>query len=91
MNIFFSMEFLSSFAGAVLAVTLLTQVAKQYINLNPKWISLIFSFAIVFSVGIVSGMTAEKLVLAVFNSLLVVGNSTGAYKHIIEPIENKIR
>ena len=90
MNEFFRIEFLGTFSGAVLAVTLLTQVVKQFININPKWISFFFSVIIVFTVTAISGITPTKLILAVFNSLLVVGSATGAYKHIVEPIEDKL-
>ncbi|MDR0381661.1 MAG: hypothetical protein LBH86_06705 [Oscillospiraceae bacterium] len=40
MNEFITPDYLGTFAGMVAAVTALTQIAKQFFKVDPKWISL---------------------------------------------------
>jgi len=81
MNDFLSWEFLGTFAGAATFVTLMTQVAKQFINVDPKWISLAFSMIV--SLGMVSlkdEWTAAAVVMALLNALFVTGAAVGLYE-----------
>jgi len=82
-NSFLTWEFLGTFAGAVVAVTALTQVVKKFVpTINAKWISLVLSFVIVLvvQVWITGDFKPEIILLAIFNALIVCGMTIGAYE-----------
>lgn len=89
MENFLTWEMLGTFAGAVLAVTALTQVLKNYIRFDAKWVALVLSILIVIGLQFVLGNFAvESWVLAVLNALVVAGTSIGAFESAVKPVEN---
>ena len=91
MNDFLNWGLLGTFAGSVATVTALTQIAKNFIRLNPKWISLILSVVVVFTVNLKYDVSIQNIILSGLNALLVTGLATGAYKHAVEPVEDYIK
>jgi len=88
-----SWELLATSAGCATAVTALTQVIKQYVNIDPKWIALVLSLVITLGLqlfvnldsAVNLGFSASSVILAVLNSFMVTGASIGLFeaaKHI---------
>ena len=63
MNGVLTWEYVASFGGMTVIVTTITQVIKQYININPKWIALIATFILQAMVQIFIIMTFLQTVL----------------------------
>ena len=83
MNGFMNLATFSTFAGMVAAVTLLTQVLKQFTKkINPKWIALFVAGIVVIFVEIVipDRISYESAFLAFANWLLVTGASIGLFE-----------
>ena len=93
MNDFITWEFLATFAGVVAAVTALTEITKQFISLNLKWISLLLSAIVVLggSILVLGKTDGSKILLSCINVFVVCGAATGTYKHLVEPIENALK
>jgi len=73
----------SSFTGMVTAVTLLTQVLKQFVKtIDPKWIALMVSGVIVVFMELVipNLITTESVFLALANWLLITGAAIGLFE-----------
>ena len=73
---------MGTFSGMTAAVTLLTQVVKQFIKVDPKWIALaIAGVAVTFVQLVIPGApTYESAFLACANWLLVTGASVGLFE-----------
>ena len=90
---FFTEEFLMTFAGQVTLVTLLTEGIKLYITkFDPKIISLILSVSISLIAQLVfkQDFTANGIILALCNSIIVLLSSIGGYETILKGIQRKI-
>lgn len=90
---FFTKEFLMTFAGQVTLVTLITECIKLYIKkLDPKIISLILSLGISLISQFVfkQDFSVEGIILALFNSVIVLLSSIGGYEAILKGIQRKI-
>lgn len=92
MNEFFTWDFLKSYAGAIVFIAAVTQIAKYYISINPKWISLIAAVVVVMGTQIfyVKDLSAQGILLAAFNVVAVLCGSIGLFESVIKPIVNKI-
>ena len=82
MNNFMSLDALGTLTGMVLFVTLVTQLLKQYIKLDPKLLALIVAAVAVVFVQLVipSLITYESVFLAVANIIIVTGSAIGLYE-----------
>lgn len=85
MQEFLTWEMLGTFAGAVGATTVLTQIAKRFITrVDPKWIAL--TFALLISLGrtlfYIRESSVQAIALAVFNGLMVAGSSVGLFEGV---------
>lgn len=91
MNDFLTWEILGTFGGAAVSVTILTEIIKNYLNIDPKWVALAFSIIASFGVEIFHReiLTPAVFVLSIFNALLIAGASIGAYEGIIKKFESK--
>lgn len=89
MTEFLTWELLSTFAGSVAAVTLITQLAKQYLNLDPKWIALAASILVCVAVQAfyLQDFTAAGLVLMGFNILVVLAAAIGSYEIVKKRVD----
>ena len=89
MNEFITWEFLASFSGAVAAVTLLTQLFKKYINIDPKWIALVLSVVVCASVQIfyLKDTTGAGLALMAFNIFAVLAAAVGGFEVVIKNLK----
>ncbi|MEG1863102.1 MAG: hypothetical protein RR198_05790 [Oscillospiraceae bacterium] len=92
MNEFFTVEFLGTFTGMVAFVTLVTQVVKYYVNLDPKWISLAAAFVgqMVVQLVFLKDFSAQGVVMALFNVLAVVAASVGTFETVVKPVQRKL-
>jgi len=84
MNEFFTLAVLGTFAGMVAFVSIVTQVIKQFLNIDPKWIALFLSLlAVVFTQIVIPGaITYESFFLGFANWLLVTGAAIGLYEGV---------
>jgi hypothetical protein len=91
MNDFFTWELLATFAGATGAVSVLTQVVKKYLNIEPKFIALCLSFIILACVQFfyLKDFSANGIALAALNVLIVTGASIGLYEAALKTIAKK--
>ena len=74
-------EMLGTTAGAATAVSLLTQIIKHFLPIDPKWIALGLALVILIGVQLISGDFAPaSFLLSVFNALVATGTSVGVYE-----------
>jgi len=83
-NSFLTQDYLGTFHGAIIAVTILTQILKKYVSIDPKWVALLLSLLIVFVFKIESPtpFIIVGVVETILNSLLVTGVSIGVFETI---------
>lgn len=92
---FFTLEFLSTFAGMTAAVAVIVQFTKEFVKDSfPDWAvrlyALIVSAAVQFFVLYVQdGLTVENIGLGVINTVLVTLTAIGAYDVISDPNAEK--
>jgi len=91
-NDFFTLEFLSTFAGMTAAVGIIVQFTKGFFkgNYYPDWAirlyTLAVSAAVQFFVLYVRGnLNVESIGLGVINTVLVALTAMGAYEAIADP------
>ena len=92
MSEFFTWDFIATFTGMVAFVTLVTQVVKYYINIDPKWITLaaaILGQAAV-QVFYLKDYSAQGIVMALINVFVVVAGSVGAFETLVKPVQRKV-
>ena len=88
---FFDWSLLGTYAAAPVLVTLLTQVAKQFLaKVDPKWIALLWSLVLLIGYRYVTGdIAVGSIIAAVINALIVTGESIGAYEGVIKAIAKR--
>ena len=88
-----STEFLSSLAGMAAVTSVIVQVLKSNLGIDPRWINLLVSMivSIIYTVILVGDMSPTAMVLMVINGFVVTGASTGAYENIIKPIVSALK
>jgi hypothetical protein len=85
MNDFFTMSYLMTFAGMVLAVNLLTQATKTFFDFATKWLVLVYAVLIQSAVLIITGnIGGEPIFLGLINSVLVAMTAIGAYQVVTD-------
>ena len=83
---------LGTMAGIAAAVSALTQILKQFMKIDPKWIALALSVVISLTVQIVGGdMAAEAFILSALNAILAAGTAVGMYESVIKPVVRRMR
>lgn len=92
MNEFFTWEFLATFGGMLAFVALVTEVAKFYIKVDPKWIALCATILGQIAVQFVflKDFSVEGIVLAIFNMFAVLSSSVGLFEIVVKPVERKL-
>jgi len=82
LNDFITMEFLGSFSGVVVLITLLTQLIKRFVTaVDPKWIALTLAGMISVVKQLETGnFSAAGWMLALLNALLITGAAIGAFE-----------
>jgi hypothetical protein len=90
-NSFLTWEFLGTFTGSIAAVTVLTQVIKKYLKIDPKWIALVISLIImlVAQTQIEHDLGVETFVISIFNALIVTGISISIYETAVKTIAKR--
>lgn len=94
MTEFFTPDGLGTFAGQVALVVGFTQLFKRYApSVDPKWIALGLSLAVGSIVQIVfmKDLSPEGLVMALFNTFVVLSASIGAYESLVKPVARGIQ
>lgn len=94
MNEFFTWDYLGSFAGVVVAVTLIIQFAKWPLDnvwkVPTRYVVWAVSYALLLVAAYFTvGVTLEKAVLSLFNAVLVAWTAMGAYEATFKKIEDK--
>ena len=89
MDGFITAEMLTTFAGAVAVVTLLTQLLKGFIpKLDPRLVALVFSVIIVAGFQILTGVhNVIDIIISVINAVIVSIAATGAFENLVKPIK----
>ena len=92
MNEFFSWEMLASLTGAIAAVTLITQLLKQYINLEPKLIALGLTVLIEAAVQVFywQDWSAGAVALMLINCFVVLSAAIGSFELALKSLEEKV-
>ena len=86
---FLSWEVLGTTAGITAAITAATQIIKQFVNIDPKWIALILAAVITFAIQIVSSDFAfERFFMSALNALFVTGAVIGSYEGVLKHVVN---
>ena len=82
LNDFITLEFLGTFSGAALVVTLLTQLAKRFVTaIDPKWIALFFAGAVSLVKELARGdFSAAAWFLAGLNAFVIAGAAIGGFE-----------
>ena len=82
LNDFITPEFLGTFSGVVLVVTLLTQLVKGFVTtIDPKWIALALAGLMSVVKELTNGtFSAAGWILAGLNAFLVAGAAIGAFE-----------
>jgi hypothetical protein len=86
---FFTLEYLGTFAGMVLAVSLIVGLTKNMFGFRTKWLALIVAFIVQYGYLIIIGKTLPAdLFLGLFNTFLVTASATGGYDYIFDKRKN---
>jgi len=84
LNEFLTWDYLGTFGGASLAVTLLTQAVKGYLkDVDPKIIALCWAILIMLGAEFITSVgtsTVSGVLMAAMNALLVAGASVGLFE-----------
>jgi hypothetical protein len=81
MNEFVTPDYLGTFAGMVAAVTMLTQILKQFIKVDPKWISLGAALAVVAVCKVLPNPPSFRdILLELLNAAFVCGAAIGLFE-----------
>ena len=89
MNEFFTWNFIATYAGMVVFVTLATQTVKRYVNADPKWVALvaaIFGQAAV-QIFYVQDFSAQGMIMALINVFVVLTGAIGSFETLVKPIQ----
>ena len=88
---FITIDLLATFAGMAAAVTLATEIIKFFVPANPKWIALFLAFVATFVMQVLPNpLTAQGLLLAFINWLLVTGTSVGLFETTLKGVDAKL-
>ena len=89
-NSFLTQDYLGTFHGAIIAVTILTQILKRFVSIDPKWVALLLSLLVVFvfKLDATRLFTLDGIVETVINSLLVTGVSIGVFETVKTTIQS---
>ena len=92
MEEFVTLEYLGALGGCAVIVTIITQVMKQFVNLNPKWWVLIASVAAITvrQIYVIGDVSAYGIIEAAVNLFLCIAASSGAYSYIVKPVEKRL-
>lgn len=91
MENFITIDMFLSLAGCITIVSLLVQIFKQYIKLNPQWLNLIFSTIVcTVRIFIVGDFTALGIILGIFNILPILLGASGGYE-VVKAISKTIQ
>ena len=82
LNDFITLEFLGTFSGVVVVVTLLTQIVKRFVTaIDPKWIALAFAVAVSTLKELAVGdLSVPGWILAGLNALVITGAAIGTFE-----------
>jgi hypothetical protein len=86
---FFTLEYLGTFAGMVMAVTLIVGLTKNIFEFKTKWLALAVSFVVQYAyLFLVKKTLPTDLFLGLFNACLVTAAATGGYDFIFDKRKN---
>jgi len=78
---FITPEFIATFSGMVITVTVLTQVLKSYFSFDPKWIALAISLVVsLIKQAYLGDFGVLGISMASLNALIVTGASSGTFE-----------
>jgi len=82
LNDFITLEFLGTFSGVVVVVTLLTQIVKRFVAAyDPKWIALTLAGMMSTVKQLAAGdVSAVGWILAGLNALVIAGAAIGTFE-----------
>jgi hypothetical protein len=88
-NEFITLEYLGTFAGMVLAVSLIVGLTKNMFGFRTKWLALIVALIVQYGYLIIVGrVMPSDLFLGLFNACLVTVSATGGYDYIFDKRQN---
>ena len=82
LNDFLTMEFLGTFSGVVVVVTLLTQLVKGFVTtVDPKWIALFLAGTVSVIKQLETGeFSLSSWILAALNAFVIAGTAIGTFE-----------
>ena len=93
MDGFVSLGYLGSLAGCLAIVTAFTQIAKGYVNINPKWWVLISSVVVIAIRQwlILGDLSAHGIAEALINLGICICAASGLYEFAVKPAAEKVK
>jgi uncharacterized membrane protein len=81
MNDFFTLSYIGTFAGMVVAVNLLTQATKTFFDFATRWLVLAYALILQVCIIIITGrFDLTSIILGIINAVLVAMTAIGAYQ-----------
>lgn len=78
---FITIESLSTLAGVVIAVNILTQFTKKFFKFSPRWLVLVYAIFLNFAYLYLRGtFNKETIFLAILNSIVAAVAALGTYQ-----------
>lgn len=91
MNEFFTWDFIATYAGMVVFVTLVTQTVKRYVNADPKWVSLAAAIfgQVAVQIFYVKDFSPQGMIMALINVFVVLTGAVGSFETLVKPFQKK--
>jgi hypothetical protein len=97
MDNFITLDYLSTFAGMVAVVMLVTQFTKDLVDKVARWLPtkyVVFVYSVVVYLGyqiMTKTFDISQILLTILNCILITMTAQGSYEWMIKPIENKTK
>ncbi len=95
MDNFITLDYLSTFAGMVAVVVLITQFTKELIDKVAKWLPtkyVVFIYSLIVIIGYqitTNTFSSSKLLITIINAMILTMTAQGGYEWVFKPIEIK--
>ena len=83
-----TVEFLGSLSAMAAVSSLIVQVLKGQLGINPQWLSLVVAFAVsaVYTLVLQGDYSSDAVSLMLINGFVITSASTGTYEYILKPL-----
>jgi len=83
-----TVEFLGSLSAMAAVSSLIVQVLKGQLGINPQWLNLVVAFLVsaVYTLVLQGDYSSDAISLMLINGFVITSASTGAYEYILKPL-----